>query len=50
MEEKKNGEVVINETEAKAAVFDYLMTKVLSEDFDCIAAVAGDVMNIIFKK
>jgi hypothetical protein len=41
---------IINEEKAKAAVFDYLMSKMMDKDFESVAAVAGDVMNIVFNK
>lgn len=41
---------IINEEKAKAAVFDYLMSRMLDKDFESVAAVAGDVVKIIFNK
>lgn len=41
---------IVNEEKFKAELFDYLMSHILSEDFDNIAAVAGDIANMLFKK
>ena len=48
--EVKEGEVIVNVQEAKAAVYDYLMSRILDKDFESVAAVAGDVLNAILKQ
>lgn len=39
----------INEIEAKAAVYDYVMSHITDKDFESVAAVAGDVLRVIFE-
>lgn len=40
---------VINEIAAKAATYDYIMSRVMDKDFESVAAVAGDVLRIILE-
>jgi hypothetical protein len=46
---EENNQLVIDVNKAKAAVYDYLMTKIMEKDFDSTAAVAGDVLNKVLE-
>lgn len=41
--------IEIDDVAAKAAVYDYIMSNIMHKDFEDIAAVAGDVLNIILE-
>ena len=41
--------VIIDDIEAKAAVYDYIMSNIMKKDFEETAAVAGDILNIILE-
>lgn len=42
-------EYTINELEAKAAVYDYVMSHIMDKDFENTAAVANDVLKRILE-
>jgi hypothetical protein len=42
-------EYIINEAEAKAAVFDLVKQHILDDDFEKTFAIAGDVLDAVLK-
>lgn len=42
-------EYIINEAEAKAAVFDLIKKHILDEDFEKTFAIASDVLDAVLK-
>ena len=42
-------EYIINETEAKAAVFDLVKQRILDDDFEKTFAIASDVLDAVLK-
>ena len=41
--------IIINEIESTAAVYDYVMSRIIDKNFEDVAAVAGDVLRIILE-
>lgn len=42
-------EYIINEAEAKAAVYDLIKQHILDDDFEKTFAIAGDVLDAVLK-